>query len=347
MTTTCSPFTRAVVQSMRALYPECLADKSFDNTGLLLEAPAVADEAIEQGHSVVVAYHPIIFRGLKSITLADSQQRTLLRLAAHGISVYSPHTAVDIVPGGMGDWLCDIVTGSEDEDEDGGGAIPADSGPARYSALYHLSRNSIRQTERLPHTRSVITASPAADIDAANKLTLALAPKPWSSPLFTAANTGAGRLIRFARPQPLSELVGRIGRAIGKPKAIAVAVAQGTAASLEEVQINTVAVCPGSGASVTSRACGDVVFTGEVSHHDALAITERGGSVVTLFHSNSERGYLAAVMKPKLEATLTQVWAAERAKLDEEAQHGGLDDSVLVTVSERDRDPFGIAVLLE
>ena len=34
-----SPFSEAVVSSMRALYPECLADKSFDNTGLLLEAP--------------------------------------------------------------------------------------------------------------------------------------------------------------------------------------------------------------------------------------------------------------------------------------------------------------------
>ncbi|CAG8083366.1 unnamed protein product [Penicillium nalgiovense] len=71
----CSPFTNAVVSSMRKLYPEALADKSFDNTGLLLEAPfdksrvqknsvlltidlttAVADEAIKNRNSVVVAY---------------------------------------------------------------------------------------------------------------------------------------------------------------------------------------------------------------------------------------------------------------------------------------------------
>ena len=30
---------------------------------------------------------PIIFRGLKSLTFGDSQQRSLLRLAAEGISV--------------------------------------------------------------------------------------------------------------------------------------------------------------------------------------------------------------------------------------------------------------------
>jgi putative NIF3 family GTP cyclohydrolase 1 type 2 len=60
---------------MKKLYPESLADKSFDNTGLLLEAPfhparrqknsvlltidltkAVADEAIKRKDSVVVAY---------------------------------------------------------------------------------------------------------------------------------------------------------------------------------------------------------------------------------------------------------------------------------------------------
>ena len=75
---------------------------------------------------------PIIFRGLKSLTLADSQQESLLRLAAEGISVrsrlalyvywqlltrmnfvvqvYSPHTAIDAATGGLGDWLADIVT---------------------------------------------------------------------------------------------------------------------------------------------------------------------------------------------------------------------------------------------
>lgn len=36
--TTSSAFTRAAVKAMRDLYPEELADKSFDNTGLLLEA---------------------------------------------------------------------------------------------------------------------------------------------------------------------------------------------------------------------------------------------------------------------------------------------------------------------
>lgn len=67
---------------------------------------AVADEAIERKDCVVVAYRkfipttadeylltfllgtdPIIFSGLKCLTLADTQQQSLLRLALEGISV--------------------------------------------------------------------------------------------------------------------------------------------------------------------------------------------------------------------------------------------------------------------
>lgn len=67
---------------------------------------AVADEAIERKDCVVVAYRksipttvdeylltflldtdPIIYNGLKCLTLADTQQQSLLRLALEGISV--------------------------------------------------------------------------------------------------------------------------------------------------------------------------------------------------------------------------------------------------------------------
>ena len=60
---------------------------------------------------------PIIFKGFKALTLANSQQQSILRLALEGISVYSPHTAIDAAPGGLGDWLADIVTGKLNEPE--------------------------------------------------------------------------------------------------------------------------------------------------------------------------------------------------------------------------------------
>ncbi|KAL2117477.1 hypothetical protein VTJ04DRAFT_7137 [Mycothermus thermophilus] len=121
-------FTQLVVDTMRELYPEELADRTWDNVGLLQDniqpdsgsvpprvlltndlTPDVAEEAIQKNVSVIVTYHPFIFRGLKSITLPDPQQSTILRLARANIAVYSPHTAVDAAPGGVNDWLANLL----------------------------------------------------------------------------------------------------------------------------------------------------------------------------------------------------------------------------------------------
>lgn len=424
-----SPFTTAVVSSMRRLYPEALADKSFDNTGLLVEAPfipsrprnlnsvlltvdltrAVADEAIANNHSVVVAYHPIIFRGLKSITTDDTQQLSMTLLLAHGISVYCPHTAVDTVPDGMADWLCDIVTGkvdapeptaytaqtttppsevevttSEDEpetdarseastkptspsaadqDHDQDDPFTSPRTPKAQSAG-HVGRNAPHPHRTyskptyphptsnfhpaiLRHSRSVITPSPRSALDAANQF-VASGPE---SPTYTASNTGAGRLIEFHKPQPLTLLIARIAHAIGLPKGFAIAVPQGQ--GIEDIRIASVATCPGSGGGVVRGCSADLVFTGELSHHEALAVTERGGCVITLFHSNSERGYLWGVMKEKLEKELADEWAKVRreestkSRLSDRVKEMLRDESVEVVASQNDRDPYGIVVLDE
>lgn len=433
-----SPFTRTVVESMRHLYPESLADKSFDNTGLLLEAPippslkrkansvlltidltkAVAEEAIEENHSVVVAYHPIIFRGLKALTFEDSQQQTLLRLASHGVSVYSPHTAVDIVPNGMADWLCDIVTGkinpdpepqtvtaSEEQDpsiqqaepasetdvttsEDEESKKPIDSSAPSADKQNHTPKakqrrpNTFHRTyskpsypsyarqredesppQQLPspiqsspsttfhhsvvaHKRAVITSSPSSAVTSANG---ARSEEQSGDKHYSAENTGSGRLITFDKPQPLSSLITRVAHATGTPKGFPVAIPQDK--SLENIRIRTVGICPGSGSSVI-RGCReppDLVFTGEMSHHEALAVIERGGCVITLFHSNSERGYLDGVMREWLEGDLKERWQRQRQATEgvESTKEILSDESVSVVVSGRDRDPFGIVVLQE
>jgi putative NIF3 family GTP cyclohydrolase 1 type 2 len=61
---------------------------------------------------------------LKAITLENTQQSSLLRLAQEGISVYSPHTAVDAAPGGLNDWLADIIV----EENEGAQYDPSTSG---------------------------------------------------------------------------------------------------------------------------------------------------------------------------------------------------------------------------
>ncbi|KAH9443351.1 hypothetical protein Pst134EA_031413 [Puccinia striiformis f. sp. tritici] len=120
---------KAVQRAFSKMAPVSLAE-SWDNTGLLLESPvvrplankvlltidltpSVAEEALAKDSNigVIVAYHPTIFRGLKSLTLNDPLQEVILKCAAGGISVYSPHTALDSVIGGINDELCEIVSG--------------------------------------------------------------------------------------------------------------------------------------------------------------------------------------------------------------------------------------------
>ena len=72
--------------------------------------------------------------------------------------------------------------------------------------------------------------------------------------------------------------------------------------------------------------------------------------MVTLFHSNTERGFLHGVMKGRLEGVLREEWG--RVRREEKGEGEGVgweealgDGEVLVEVSERDRDPFGIVIL--
>jgi putative NIF3 family GTP cyclohydrolase 1 type 2 len=49
--------------------------------------PSVAEEALAKDSNVgvIVAYHPTIFRGLKSLTLGDPLQEIILKCASAGI----------------------------------------------------------------------------------------------------------------------------------------------------------------------------------------------------------------------------------------------------------------------
>ncbi|KAF2876366.1 NGG1p interacting factor 3 [Massariosphaeria phaeospora] len=365
-TTNSAPFSRAVVRAMQKLYPKALADSSWDNTGLLLEAPfvpsrrqsnivlltidltkAVADEAIAINSSIIVAYHPIIFRGLKALTLADSQQQTLLRLASHGISVYSPHTAVDAAPGGLGDWLADIVTGTSkvfeepglDPEEQAQKSQSKDNDdpfirkrPPLFTLSHHPSQTLLRlakqsspATVTVPHSRHAIV--------------------PQSPELASHPGAGMGRIVRFNQPQPLPTLLDRIGRGLNNPKGFPIAIPQNTAIS--ELKISSVGICAGSGGSLLSNLDVDLLFTGEMSHHEALAAIEKGQVVINLFHSNSERGFLSAVLRDQLEDTIVGEWSKVREEESgvDELKEALADDDFEVAISEVDRDPYGIVIL--
>jgi dinuclear metal center YbgI/SA1388 family protein len=95
-------------------YLESLAplssQESYDNSGLIVGDPnmevtgalisldcieSIVEEAIEKNCNVVVAHHPILFKGLKRLNGSDYVQRTILKAIKNDIALYAIHTNLD------------------------------------------------------------------------------------------------------------------------------------------------------------------------------------------------------------------------------------------------------------
>ena len=61
----------------------------------------IVDEAIRKGCNVVVSHHPLLFRGLKTISDLTDVQRTVMKAVQKGICVISMHTNMDNAKGGV------------------------------------------------------------------------------------------------------------------------------------------------------------------------------------------------------------------------------------------------------
>ncbi|KAL5494622.1 hypothetical protein ACEPAI_83 [Sanghuangporus weigelae] len=90
-------------------HPIIFALSNYDNS----LTPVAVREAILSQASLIITYRPPITRPLSSLTLADPMQRSLLRLAQAGISVYSPHTALVVTEGGINNWIAEALIGSQ------------------------------------------------------------------------------------------------------------------------------------------------------------------------------------------------------------------------------------------
>jgi len=90
--------------------------EDYDNSGLQVGAPdqevkaalialdcteEVVAEAVRRGCDMVIAHHPVIFRGLKSITGRTGVERTLLAAIRHNVAIYAIHTNLDNVITGV------------------------------------------------------------------------------------------------------------------------------------------------------------------------------------------------------------------------------------------------------
>ena len=140
-----------VVRALEAFAPLELAEP-WDNVGLILPAEggtapiervlfaidltqAVLDEAVDLEAELVVAYHPPLFEGIKRVDLETPTGRLVAGTLRRGIAVFSPHTSLDALDGGINDWLSDGVGDGERRPIDPRVGGPAGAGMGRIVGL--------------------------------------------------------------------------------------------------------------------------------------------------------------------------------------------------------------------
>lgn len=104
-----------ILQVLEEFAPPALQE-SYDNAGLITGnlamdctgvlctldcTEAVVDEAIQKGVNLIVAHHPIVFKGLKQITGKNYVERTIIKAIKNDIAIYAIHTNLDHVWGGV------------------------------------------------------------------------------------------------------------------------------------------------------------------------------------------------------------------------------------------------------
>lgn len=112
---TASILIKDVTDYLETLAPRAYQE-SYDNAGLICGDPttkitgilvsldcieAVVQEAIDSKCNLIVAHHPIVFRGLKKITGSNYVERTLLKAIKNDIAIYAIHTNLDNVHQGV------------------------------------------------------------------------------------------------------------------------------------------------------------------------------------------------------------------------------------------------------
>jgi len=114
---------QVVMDALERIAPKRLAE-DWDNPGLLVGAlnqdvhkilvcldvsDAVVEQAVACGADMIVAHHPLIFKGIRKLRTDLPLGRRLQQLLKHDIAVAAAHTNLDIAEGGVNDVLAQAI----------------------------------------------------------------------------------------------------------------------------------------------------------------------------------------------------------------------------------------------
>jgi len=305
----------------------------------------VMEEAKDKTVDLILSYHPPIFRPLKRLTQDSWKERLIVECMESRIAVFSPHTSYDAVDGGVNDWLISAFDVKKDS------IRPVEVSQVSQNGLSHCLEIDVCASRLKEMRDDILTSSLPADsrlridksaftttvLKSSSSDQLRLQVSCNSSELTTMLgslalcqvqesykvvplckipqpSTGPGRMAQLSTPTSLDLIVSQVKTFLGLKH---VAVARAVGKEAQEVQ--SVAVCAGSGGSVLLGVKADLLLTGEMSHHEVLDAVHAGSSVILCHHSNTERGYFVS-LRDKLTSLL--------------------GPSVDIFISETDKDPL-------
>ncbi len=112
-----------VISYLESLAPRSLQE-DYDNSGLITGnandpikgilvtldcTEDVMDEAITKNCNLIVSHHPILFKGLKSLTGKTYVERVIIKAIQSGVAIYAIHTNLDNVIAGVNKKIADKI----------------------------------------------------------------------------------------------------------------------------------------------------------------------------------------------------------------------------------------------
>lgn len=109
-----------IIQALESLAPPAYQE-DYDNAGLLTGDPQweasnalltldateeVVSEAIDRQCNLIIAHHPVIFRGLKKLAGNSYVTRTVIKAIKNDIAIYAAHTNLDNMQHGVNHMIC-------------------------------------------------------------------------------------------------------------------------------------------------------------------------------------------------------------------------------------------------
>ncbi len=298
--------------------------------------PDVLKEAIRLKVQAILAYHPPIFKPLNRLVGGTTNMASLVwECALNNIAIYATHTALDAAEGGANDVLadmcglkqtqpleyvgqpgqaeCKIVTFVPENNVRAISDAVFDAGAGHIGDYSHCSFGTKGQGSFLGQSSTKPSIGQRGKFETVGEIRLEfVAPQrklsaviaallqahPYDEPAFDIyplqpkPAKGIGRVGKLPRTTTLKKLATNLKR---KLKANCVQIIGTPSQKIERI----IVVVGAAGNLPFKIPLGnrDVIITGEIRHHDALAFNRIGCGAIALNHWTSERPILASLAK--------------------------------------------------